>query len=94
MVMKNGMKLPCYFTECNEDQGFVSRGGAMGGMLKFSLQFELVPKEANKTEVIYTFAFGGFLGALMGLAVSPIQGVEEGLKNVVELSEKAENEGK
>mmetsp|Transcript_6748 Transcript_6748/g.8207 ORF Transcript_6748/g.8207 Transcript_6748/m.8207 type:complete len:150 (-) Transcript_6748:226-675(-) len=94
-VMKEGpvKVIPCTISNFQHEKSITFSGSAMGGLLSFSGTIELTPQENdNETKVYYTFALSGCLGSIVSFAnPKPIvAGTENGLANIVRLSEEAE----
>mmetsp|Transcript_28936 Transcript_28936/g.40572 ORF Transcript_28936/g.40572 Transcript_28936/m.40572 type:complete len:152 (+) Transcript_28936:80-535(+) len=95
-VMKEGsMKVvPCTLSNFVHEKSFTFSGSVMGGFLSFVGTIELTPtaETEKETKVNYTFELSGCLGSLLSCAnPKPIvDGTENGLANIVRLSEEAE----
>ena len=93
-VMKKesgGGKLPIVCVDVVENERFTFKGSAAGGLMKFTGTIVLDEKGPNETLVQYKFGMKGLLGTLFSTFNSKavVGGTEHGLKNIIELSEKA-----
>ena len=93
-VMKKesgGGKLPIVCVDVVENERFTFKGSAAGGLMKFTGTIVLDEKGPNETLVQYNFGMKGLLGTLFSTFNSKavVGGTEHGLKNIIELSEKA-----
>jgi len=92
-VMKNGDVVPCVLSEVIQNQSVTFSGQMKLGLIKFRGTVLLSgTSDSSKTHVDYTFQISGCLGAIANIAAKKeiVGGTEEGLKNIVKLSQQAQ----
>merc|ERR1719157_35716 len=99
-VMNNGMKLKTTISSVKEYQCFVFSGSVFFGCLGFEGRIELKGpagendpgNSAASTCVKYSFGMNGLLGGIAGRYNSKMieEGTEQGLANIIRISEEAE----
>eukprot|EP00187_Rhodella_violacea_P009308 CAMPEP_0174892436 /NCGR_PEP_ID=MMETSP0167-20121228/7394_1 /TAXON_ID=38298 /ORGANISM="Rhodella maculata, Strain CCMP736" /LENGTH=147 /DNA_ID=CAMNT_0016130935 /DNA_START=118 /DNA_END=561 /DNA_ORIENTATION=+ len=93
-VMKDGpiKKAKFQLTEVKECETVRFTGRLLGGLMKFDGFFEISAKDDSTSFVKYTFDMTGPLGSFANWAkpAAVVEGVEKGLENIKNISEKAE----
>lgn len=94
-VMKKesgGGKLPIVVVDLEQYKKFTFKGSIMGGLLKFIGTIVLEETGENETLVKYTFGMKGLVGTIFSAVNSKavVGGTENGLANIVKLSEEAQ----
>ena len=91
MMMHNGMKFTATFPVVKENEYFEMTSKLFGGLVKCQMSHKLEAKPEG-TLLVYKFGFAGPLGGLLQWAQEKpiVDGTEDGLKNIVEMSEAAE----
>ncbi len=93
--MKSGnLKLPTTLSNTVKNQSLTFSGGLLMNSFKFKGDVVITPQQddGNKSKIEYTFEVTGALGALANLFINSqnVRGVEDGLANMIKLSEEAQ----
>lgn len=94
-VMKEGnLVIPNVLINVEENKKLTFVGKFARGLMKNMGTVTLTPEGSNKTKIDYTFELQGPLGWIFGHVKSEavVGGTEEGLANMVKLSEEAQKE--
>eukprot|EP00542_Grammatophora_oceanica_P019705 CAMPEP_0194047710 /NCGR_PEP_ID=MMETSP0009_2-20130614/25222_1 /TAXON_ID=210454 /ORGANISM="Grammatophora oceanica, Strain CCMP 410" /LENGTH=146 /DNA_ID=CAMNT_0038693395 /DNA_START=9 /DNA_END=449 /DNA_ORIENTATION=+ len=94
-VMKEGgTVVPNTLMDVEENKTLTFLGVFAGGLMKNKGVITLTPEGTDKTKIDYSFELQGPLGWIFGKVKSQavVSGTEEGLANIVKLSEAAQKE--
>lgn len=92
-IMQTGQVVPVTLSNVVQNQSLTFSGKMALGLVKFEGTVVLSSSsESTKTNVDYTFGISGCIGSIISKATwkDIVEGTENGLKNIVKLSEEAQ----
>mmetsp|Transcript_21210 Transcript_21210/g.30358 ORF Transcript_21210/g.30358 Transcript_21210/m.30358 type:complete len:146 (-) Transcript_21210:139-576(-) len=91
-AMKDGNDIPITLSNVKKNESVDFSGGALGGLLSAEGKVLITVVDDATSKIDYSFELKGFLGAIVGVVKKKecVEGTEDGLANMVKLSEAAQ----